>query len=289
MPRIRLRLILILALLALSIYALYLLNRPKLIHSQDSAFGPLLVFEQAGERCMNFETMYDPGRQTCINLSKPEQLVFSYTRMMVTALYALPSPDNILIIGLGGATLPNTLASLLPSTTIDSVEIEPAVAQVAEQYFNYQPGPQQRVFIDDGRHFIEQAVAQGKQYDMIMLDAFDVDYIPEHLMTVEFLEHLKNLLSPGGLTIANTFTYSELYEQESATYAHVFGEFYNLQTNNRVIIAANGPLPTALTLEKNAQALDSKLAPLGIDQQESLALFSRLKPEAGLIRVLRDD
>ena len=55
-----------------------------------------------------------------------------------------------------------------------------------------------------------------------MLDAFDGEYIPEHLMTVEFLE-MRDLLSDDGVLVANTFASSKLYDYESATYAEAFG------------------------------------------------------------------
>lgn len=279
--------LLFIVLIASAAYTLLQPSEPKLIHSQDSNFGALLVFEEGDERCMNFETMYDHGRQTCISLRDPKQLVFAYTRMMVSALYLNPQPKNILIIGLGGASLANALANILPNTTIDSVEIEPAVAQVAQQYFNYQLGPRQRLYIEDGRAYVEQANTQGLQYDMVMLDAFDMDYIPEHLMTLEFLQQLKRILSPQGILIANTFTESDLYDQESATYAHVFGDFFNLEYENRVIITSNGPLPSLSSLRRNADLLEAEFNPIGIDKNESLALFKPSVVKQG-IPLLRD-
>ena len=261
---------------------------PELIHSEDSQFGKLLVFEENGERCMNFNSMHDVGRQTCMSLEHPGQLVFSYTRMMMTALYVNPKPRNILIVGLGGATLQKTLAALLPDTVIDTVEIDPAVGKVAARYFGYQQGPRQRLFLEDGRAYIERAHRDGLQYDMVMLDAFDVDYIPEHLMTLEFLRHVRGILAPGGVAVANTFTNSQLYERESATYAAVFGEFFNLQTGNRVIVAVNGELPGRDELARNAEALDAVLGPLGVDAKEALDLYSRRQAAASEAPVLRD-
>ena len=77
----------------------------------------------------------------------------------------------------------------------------------------------------------------GTKYDVVMLDAFDHEYIPEHLLTREFLTEVKSLLSPQGVLVANTFSSSRLYDHESTTYADVFGTFYNLKRDNRVIIA----------------------------------------------------
>ncbi len=79
-----------------------------------------------------------------------------------------------------------------------------------------------------------------------MLDAFNGDYIPEHLMTREYLAETRALLTSDGVLASNTFAISRLYHNESVTYADVFGPFFNLRsddTANRVIIASRGALP----------------------------------------------
>jgi len=222
-----------------------------------------------------------------MDLQEPDELVFSYTRMMISALFVNPAPRRILIVGLGGATLQKTLAALLPDAIIDTVEIDPAIARVAEDYFDYRPGPRQRLFVEDGRAYIENAHRRGQQYDMVMLDAFDVNYVPEHLMTVEFLEHVKAILAQGGIVVANTFTNSDLYERESATYAHVFGPFFNLRQGNRVIVAARDTLPGMDIIQSNAKAWKDKLEPLSVDVAQELDRYTQ--PQSpGSAKPLRD-
>src|SRR5690625_3575841 len=116
------------------------------LHTEPSEFEAVVVFEQYGERCLNFIAIERPGRQSCYQLNAPDKLVFEYTRMMASALLANPDPKSILIIGLGGASLPNALHKVLPETVIDSVELDPAVVRVAKRYFGYTPGARQRVF-----------------------------------------------------------------------------------------------------------------------------------------------
>ena len=123
------------------------------------------------------------ARQSCISLKDPDYLVFNYTKMMLGALYLQPEPDKILIIGLGGGTLPSTLSRILPKAKIDTVEIDPAVVRVAQKYFNFRITPAATVSEEDGRVFVKRAIRKGMKYDLIMLDAFDHDYIPEHLLT----------------------------------------------------------------------------------------------------------
>lgn len=262
-----------------------------LLHTEPSEFSPVVVFEQYGERCLNFVAIDRPGRQSCYQLNDPDKLIFEYTRMMASALLAKPKPESVLIIGLGGASLPNALHNVLPDAVIDSVELDPAVVRVAQQYFDYQTGPRQRVFVQDGRDFVEQASRDGQQYDIVMLDAFDTDYIPAHLMTIEFLQKVHHILAPDGLVVANSFARSALHRHEAASYAKVFGSFYNLRARldgNRVIIASNGTLPVAAELQHNAQDLAQTLKPLGIDTETALSRFKMKNNSGNKAEPLRD-
>ncbi len=76
---------------------------------------------------------------------------------------------------------------MLPNAQLDIVEIDPAVDRVARKYFGFKPAAKTRVFVEDGRVFVKRAGRQKPNYDLVMLDAFAEDYIPEHMLTKEFL------------------------------------------------------------------------------------------------------
>jgi spermidine synthase len=98
---------------------------------------------------------------------------------------------------------------------------------------------------------VKRIAAQKPNYDIVMLDAFDADYIPEHMLTKEFLEEVKADMAPDGIIIANTFSDSALYDYESVTYRAVFGPFFNLKLANRIILGrANGVQPGDIELAK---------------------------------------
>ena len=246
---------------------------PEVLHTEPSQFAPVVVYEAFGERCMSFGSAAALGRQTCYALDDPKRMVFNYTRMMMASLSVQPAPRRILIIGLGGGTLPSALASLLPQAVIDVVEIDPAVVRVARDYFRFEPSVRLRVHQADGRAHVRQMLQEQRQFDLVMLDAFDFNYIPRHLMTRQFLAQVKGILAPGGVLVANTFASSQLYAQESATYAAVFGDYLNARANNRVIYAVNGPLPDASQRVAHAQRWRSALVPYGVDADRELARF----------------
>ena len=243
------------------------------VYQEKSLYRNILVYEEQGQRCMKFGR-HDAGRQTCISLADPDALVLNYTKMLLGALYLNPEPRKILIIGLGGGTLPSVLQKIVPQAKIDVVELDPSVVTVAKRFFGFAQGNNVAVFIEDGRVFVKRAQKQGKQYDLVILDAFDHLYVPEHMLTQEYLREVKSLLGKDGVLAANTFSSSKLYNAESATYASVFGTFYNLKTENRVILAKNGNLPTATELQANAAQVEEKLKRFGTGKSELLLLFS---------------
>ena len=118
--------------------------------------------------------------------------------------------------------------------------------KAAREYFHFQENERVRVHVRDARVFVKRALQEGRRYDLVILDAYSGDYIPEHLMTAEFLDETRRLLAPTGAVAANTFATSQLYDHESVTYRHVFGDFFNLRvrtSNNRVILAMDGATP----------------------------------------------
>src|ERR1700722_9931017 len=108
---------------------------PPLIHSERSLYRQVFVYGDSYTRCLCFTRECKIGRQSCIDLQQPNRLMFEYTQMMLVSLLLDPDPKSILIIGLGGGTLPRTLGRLLPEADIDVVEIDPAVASVAGEGF----------------------------------------------------------------------------------------------------------------------------------------------------------
>jgi spermidine synthase len=223
-----------------------------------------------------------------MDMREPDRFVMKYPQMMMTSLYLQPQPQSILIIGLGGGSIPRVLARMLPQAQIDVVEIDPAVVSVAKKYFDFRPSGNLRVIEADGRVYVKRALRANRRYDIIMLDAFDHEYIPEHLLTREFLREVKSLLSENGVLAANTFSSSRLYDHESTTYAAVFGEFFNLRRENRVILAMNQALPSAPQISVESAKLQPQFAEVGIDSERVLSLFTTRRDWNPSARVLTD-
>ena len=233
-----------------------------ILHRERSLYSTILVSKTGQNICLQFTVQRDQRNQSCMNTKYPNKMVFSYTKMAMAGVLFTPNPKSILVVGLGGGTLPTAFHALFPAALIDAIEIDPAVTKIARQYFAFQPNQQVRVHNQDARVWTKRANRRDHKYDLIVLDAFNGDYIPEHLMTKQYLSETKALLATGGTFIANTFAVSDLYDHESATYQDVFGRFINFtvtESANRVVLVPGSHLSDA-EIKAAANSWHEKLA-----------------------------
>jgi spermidine synthase len=120
---------------------------------------------------------------------------------------------------------------------------------------------------------VKRAGRQGLKYDLVMLDAFEADYIPEHMLTKEFLEEVKAIMTPNGVLAANTFSSSALYDHESVTYRAVFGTFFNLKIGNRIILTRLGGINDFADIRANVAKFDAEFRRRGGDPDHLLRLM----------------
>ena len=254
------------------------LHADFVIHKEKSLYRNLLVSQQADKRCLVFSVKRKRRNQTCIDVKNPDRIVFPYVRMLFAGLLVNPQPERALMIGLGGGTVARVLTDVFPDLTMDLVEVDRAVVKVARDYFDFRETSKARVHIVDGRVFTRRALLRRERYDLIILDAFTGDYIPEHLLTLEFMRDIASLLTGQGVVIANTFEGSALYDYESATYMAAFGNFLNLKmpgTGNRIIIATPSGLPDDRTLMDNARSLQPRFDKYNLALENYVRRFDR--------------
>ena len=262
----------------------------EVIFKKRSLYRNIEVVDERDRRCLKFANRQRRvSRQSCQFFDDPDRLVFDYGKLVFTGFLLNPNPERILIIGLGGGSLPRLMQRLFPESRIDSVEIDPAVIAVARDYFDFRARGQDSVVARDGRVFVRRALLQKQTYDFILLDAFTGDYIPEHMMTREYLQECKQLLAEGGVLVANTFSSSRLYRHETATFAAAFDWFLNMrrQTGNRVIITGKMPEPAIESLRAKARLVDWRK--YDIDLEENLGLIMAPSERDLEARVLTDE
>jgi len=209
----------------------------KILFEAESPYQAIYVTRHDGLLSLRAGSRF--SRSTAMDSENPYRHVFEYTWLMMMGLAYRDKPENALVIGLGGGTVPKYLRKYYPELKIDNVEMDPVVADVAQRFLNFTKAPDNQIIVMDGRRFLRRT---DKKYDLIFLDAYYGGYIPFHLLTAEFLKLVKNSLSDNGVVISNTWRSRKLYNRESATWANVFGyfdSFLGRRSGNRVVIATS--------------------------------------------------
>src|SRR5712691_10709106 len=172
------------------------------IYEKPSRYNTIIVTEDhSGLRTLLFES--GGSRQSVVKPGDPDHLELPYARVALAGLALCEEPRRILVVGLGGGTLPMFLRKHYPNAAIDVAQIDPDVVDVAKKFFGFREDERMQVHVGDGRRFIENV--RQPQYDVIYLDAFGAYNVPEHLATQEFLRAVRRAVVPSGVAIGNVW------------------------------------------------------------------------------------
>lgn len=262
---------------------------PTVLYDKISPFGPVIVTEEYGLRTLLFER--GGARQSVVKLGDPTHLALPYASVAFSGLALCEGPRRVLVVGLGGGTLPMFLRHYYPEATIDGVDINPAVVEVARQFLGFREDARMRGIVADGRAFIEKT---REPYDLIFLDAFGADSVPPSLSTLEFLQAVRRAVRPSGVVVGNIWdrAYNSLYDAMVRTYQEAFDDVYVLDVagvGNRILLA----LPRPLRLSREALAAEAgRVAQAKRFRFDLSALvtagYSHATVRSDSVRVLRD-
>jgi spermidine synthase len=159
--------------------------------------------------------------------------VFEYTPFYALTDSIIPDAKRALLIGGGAHTLAMDFLDRHPNGTVDIVEIDPIVTQVAETFFGSSDARIQTIH-EDARMFvnrqgpIENPRIYTNTYDIILGDAAQsTGDVPFHLVTLEATKKIASLLRENGIYMLNfpadlTKKSGENLKAELATLKKVF-------------------------------------------------------------------
>ena len=110
-----------------------------------------------------------------------------------------PQDSRWLIVGLAAGTVARQVTAIYGPRPIVGVEIDPAIVEVGRRYFAMTE-PNLRVEIADGRTYLARS---RERFDVVVVDAYRLPYIPWHLTTVEFFRQVRAHLSDQGVVAIN--------------------------------------------------------------------------------------
>jgi spermidine synthase len=164
---------------------------------KDTRYHRVAVTDDADTRYLRFDSSFQSG----MRLADPYATVFNYTDTFHLAKAYNTKATKMLFIGLGGGSAVKRLWRDFPDLTIDAVEIDPVVIDVARKFFKLPTDARLTFAADDGRQFL---LKSNNKWDVIAIDVFYNDGIPFHMTTEEFYRLVRAHLRPGGVVLMNT-------------------------------------------------------------------------------------
>lgn len=158
-----------------------------------------------------------------------EKPVFPYLRFFSLDEYFQPNPKSALLIGAGSYASAKDFLNRFPKATIDVVEIDPKITEIAKKYFDFPRTNRLSIIHEDGRLFVNQ---NKKKYDVIYNDSFSSYYsVPYQLTTQEALIKMNASLTENGVVIINLDSAIDgsggnFFKTEYKTFQSVFPKVY---------------------------------------------------------------
>jgi spermidine synthase len=185
--------------ISLSSTGTVMVHTGTLVYEKETLYSHLDVIDYG-----NIRTLYLDGNiHSQMYKDKPEELVNTYTKYFHLGFLFNPNAKDVLFVGGGAFSGPKNFLSMYSDVRIDVVEIDPDVISAARNYFNLpvdNDGSRLMIYNDDARNFLSKT---EKKYDLIILDAFSKNYVPFHLMTLEYFQLLDKRLTSDGVIISN--------------------------------------------------------------------------------------
>lgn len=119
---------------------------------------------------------------------------------------------NCLILGLGGGTAAQIVRKYWPDAQISGVDIDPIMIELGKKYLGLDKLEVQ-VQVQDAEKFSKQNAirqpADNRQYDLVLVDLYQGDKVPEKFEDEKFLGSVLKILTAGGVAIFNRLYYAE--------------------------------------------------------------------------------
>ncbi len=196
----------------------------------DTLYHRVLIYEDTDrETGLPIRVMQTNNEGSSAMFLASDELVYGYTKFYRLAKFFQPNLRAGLMLGGAGYSYPKDFLSANPEATLDVVEIDPGLTELAKKYFRLEDNPRLAVFHEDGRTFINGA---EKKYDAFYGDAFKSIYsIPYQLTTLEATQKIYGLLNDGGVAIINVASAvegrrGEFLRAEYATYRQIFPQVF---------------------------------------------------------------
>ena len=220
------------------IFSIFAFDKVRLFFSSqtivdiDTAYNRVFIFESiepATKRPIRVMSTHFPQWESAMFLDQDDDLAVEYLKFFRIAGHFNPGLDSALLIGGAGFSYPKDFLKKNPNASMDVVEIDPGLTELAKKYFGLEKNPRLAIYHEDGRTFLNRG---GKKYDAILIDAFKaVQSVPYQLTTAEAVKKMYEMLTDNGVLLLNVISSIEgdkgkFFRAEYWTVKSIFANVY---------------------------------------------------------------
>ena len=183
-------------------------QKEKIIYSSGRHNDLIEVRDNGSHRSLYFSGDILQSRMNNIDHAS---LCLSYTMFMAFPLL-LQTPDDILIIGVGGGSNIRFLHQYFPQATIDGVDCAEEVLEICTTFFAMPAAPHICLHCAKGDEFLQET---KKKYSLIQLDAFDQQGMSVAAYSEHFFSLCSSSLTDVGLLSCNLWSNNRQHLQQT--------------------------------------------------------------------------
>ena len=246
--------------------------------SYRSLFGTVKVLKSEPRENGKFLRIYfqDGLIQNMVDSDNRSMSMYTYALEALSFAYR-PELRSALVLGIGAGMVPMRLAG--QGINVTTVDIDPASLRAATEVFGLDP-TKVHAHQADARTFLRSC---NNGFDVVIVDMFHGDGVPDYLVTRDFFHDLKRCLGADGVGVFNTFAdlnqpraYAHFLTtlRSELPYIMLYRPDYASTHINGFVVASGKPLPSPAGVDlrhvppRHFDALSAMLrAPLPLDQQ----------------------
>lgn len=209
---------------------------------------PLNIYKQKSSFSQTLEVTWSNG-QLVLDSNNANYSYGSLQRILRKGLKfigfrKIQNMKNILVLGVAGGSVIKTLVDEIKyEGDIIGVEIDKAVIEIANEYFQLNEIQNLKIVIDDAFEFVMKSDAT---FDLIIIDIFEDTNMPDFLFKKVFIDRICHLLNSKGCIIFNTMIINKNQRKLNLDYTKSFDSktytvtiLNKIEKTNELIIVEN--------------------------------------------------